>query len=145
MGRAITETTNIVDYLVLGSGNEKGRKSMKKKAGMIFVFLVICVAILLPDGSQQAKMQLTTEQKKFNTELIELRAKVNQLERELEVMKKVIRINGQNVDISTGGSLKIQGTDVSVEGKARAQFRGGTVTVQASGTNTIQGSLVKIN
>ena len=90
-------------------------------------------------------MQLTTEQKKFDTEMIELRAKVNELEKELEVMKKVIRINGQNVDISTGGSVKIQGRDVSVEGSARAQFRGGMVTVQASGTNTIQGSLVKIN
>ncbi|MEA3421346.1 MAG: hypothetical protein U9Q97_06690 [Acidobacteriota bacterium] len=83
--------------------------------------------------------------KKINTELIELRAKVNKLERELETMKRIIKINGRNVDINTGGSVKIRGSNVSVEATATAQLKGNNVTVQASGINTIRGSLVKIN
>jgi len=118
---------------------------MKKNIIMIIVFLIICTAILLPAGLQKAQLQQTTQQKKFNTELIELRAKVNQLEKELEMLKRIIKINGPNVDINTGGSVKIRGSIVSVEATATAQLKGHMVTVQASGINTIRGSLVKIN
>jgi len=118
---------------------------MKKNIIMIIVFLVICTAILLPAGLQKAQLQQTVQQKKFNTELIELRAKVSQLEKELETLKRIIRINGPNVDINTGGTVKIRGSIVSVEATATAQLKGRMVTVQASGINTIRGSLVKIN
>ena len=85
------------------------------------------------------------QQKKINTELIELRAKVNKLKRELEAMKRIVKISGSNVDINTGGTVKIRGRIVSVEAAQTAQLKGGNVTVQASGINTIRGSLVKIN
>lgn len=118
---------------------------MKKNIIIIIVFIVICTAILLPAGLQKVQLQQTVQQKKIDTELIELRAKVNKLERELETMKRIIKINGPNVDINTGGTVKIRGRIVSVEATTTAQLKGRMVTVQASGINTIRGSLVKIN
>lgn len=134
-----------VNRIILGKDIILRREGMKKNIIMIIVFLVICTAILLPAGLQKAQLQQTTQQKKFNTELIELRAKVNHLEKELEMMKRVIKINGPNVDIKTAGSIKIRGASVLVEAVATAQLKGSMVTVQASGINTIQGKLVKIN
>jgi len=118
---------------------------MKKNIIMIIVFLVICTTILLSAGLQKVQLQQTIQPKKFNTELIGLRTKVNQLEKELEILKKVIKINGSNLDINTVGNIKIQGARVSVEAATTAQLKGSRVTVQASGVNTIQGTLVKIN
>ena len=117
---------------------------MKKNIIMIIVFIVICTVVLLPAGLKKVQLQETVQLKRLNTELIELRAKINKLERELETMKRIIKISGSNVDINTGGTVRIRGSKVSVEAIATAQLKGSSVTVQASGINTIRGSLVKI-
>lgn len=45
----------------------------------------------------------------------------------------------------TPASINIQSTQVTVNGTAQARMAGGLVNIQASGINTIQGALVKIN
>ena len=111
---------------------------------MIIIF-ILCVLTLRPAGSQKVQQLQKVQPQKFDTEMIELRARIEQLEKELELMKKIIQIRGANVEINTGGNIKMRASTISVEAGLKAEMKGTMVTVQASNTNIIKGSLVRIN
>jgi len=75
----------------------------------------------------------------------DLQAKVDKLEKELELLKKVIKIRGADVDIQAAGNVKIRALNITVEAVTNAQFKGTKVTVQSVGANTIKGMPVLIN
>jgi DNA-binding protein YbaB len=121
------------------------RKGMKKIAVMVIFCLIVCCVAWLSAGFQKSQLQLSPQQREIKSQTDKLQEKVLQLERELETLKRVIRISGANVDILANGNVKIRARSVSVEAMANAQVKGTMVTVQASGMNTIKGLPVRIN
>ena len=118
---------------------------MKKIAIMIIFFLIVCLAVWLPAELQKGQIERTPQKKVLKLQGDDLQAKVDKLEKELELLKKVIRINGTNVDIQAVGNVKIRASNISIEAVTNAQFKGTKVTVQSSGANTIKGMPVMIN
>lgn len=118
---------------------------MKKTALMIILSLIVCLVAWLPAGLHNDQIKQTTQQRVLKSQTDVLQAKVNQLERELEMLKRVIRISGANVDILADGNVKIRARNISVEAGTNAQFKGTMVTVQSTGPNTIKGMPVLIN
>jgi len=118
---------------------------MKKITIMIIFFLIVCLVVWLPAGLQKGQVERIPQKKVIKLQSDDLQAKVNQLERELELLKKVIKIRGPNVDIQAAGAVKISATNITVEAAANAQFKGTNVTVQSAGANTIKGKPVLIN
>lgn len=118
---------------------------MKKITIMIIFFLIVCLVVWLPAGFQKSQIERTPQKKVLKLQGDDLQAKVDKLEKELELLKKVIRISGGNVDIQAIGDVKIRASNISVEAVAKAQFKGTKVTVQSSGANTIIGMPVMIN
>jgi hypothetical protein len=118
---------------------------MKKITIMIIFFLIVCLVVWLPAGLQKSQVERIPQKKVIKLQSDDLQAKVNQLERELELLKKVIKIRGPNVDIQAAGAVKIRATNITVEAAANAQFKGTNVTVQSAGANTIKGKPVLIN
>jgi len=118
---------------------------MKKIAPMIIFCLIVCLVAWLSAGFQKSQLQLSPQQREIKSQTDKLQAKVMQLERELALLKRAIRISGANVDIFANGNVKIRATSISVEAAANAQVRGTMVTIQASGPNTIKGLPVRIN
>jgi hypothetical protein len=118
---------------------------MKKIAIMIIFFFIICSAVWLPAGLEEGQIKQIPPKKVLKLQDDDLQAKVDRLEKELELLKRVIRINGANVDIQTVGNVKISASSISVEAVANAQLKGAMVTVQSSGRNTIKGMPVMIN
>jgi len=118
---------------------------MKRIAIMIIFFLIICLAVWLPAELQKGQIERTPQKKVLKLQGDDLQAKVDKLEKELELLKKVIRIRGANVDIQVAGNVRIHANNISVEAMTNAQFKGMKVTVQSSGINTIKGMPVMIN
>ncbi len=118
---------------------------MKRIAIMIIFFLIICLAVWLPAELQKGQIERTPQKKVLKLQGDDLQARVDKLEKELELLKKVIRISGANVDIQAAGNVKIRANNISVEAMTKAQFKGTMVTVQSSGMNTIKGMPVMIN
>jgi hypothetical protein len=118
---------------------------MKKIAIMIIFFFIVCSAVWLPAGLEEGQIKQIPQKKVLKLQNDDLQAKVDRLEKELELLKRVIRINGANVDIQAVGNVKISAGNVSVEAVNNAQFKGTMVTVQAGGRNTIKGMPVMIN
>jgi hypothetical protein len=112
--------------------------------GIIF-FLIVCLVVLLPAKPQKAQLKVMPQQSVSKAQVDDLQKKVNQLQRELELLKRVIRISGQNVDILSNGSVKIRATNVSVEARVDAQLKGTRITVQSTAQNIIRGVPVLIN
>jgi type VI secretion system secreted protein VgrG len=56
-----------------------------------------------------------------------------------------ISINGKDVKVEAMKDFKAKATQVEVNGSAKNDLKGAMVTLEASGINTIKGSLVKIN
>ena len=121
------------------------RKGMKKIVPLIILCLTVCLVAWLSAGFQKSQLQLSPQQREIKSQTDKLQAKVLQLERELALLKRAIRISGTNVDIAAAGNVRIRATSVSVEAAANAQMRGAMVTIQASGSNTIKGMPVLIN
>ncbi len=118
---------------------------MKKIAIMIIFFLIICLAVWLPAELQKGQIERTPQKKVLKLQGDDLQARVDKLEKELELLKKVIRISGANVDIQAVGNVKIRASIILVEARTSAQLKGHTVTVQSAGANTIKGMPVLIN
>jgi hypothetical protein len=118
---------------------------MKKIAITIIFFFIVCSVVSLPAGSQKDQIKQIPQEKVLKLQDDDLQAKVDKLEKELELLKKVIRISGADVDIQTVGNINISASNISVEAVTNAQFRGTMVTVQSVGTNTIKGMPVMIN
>ncbi len=118
---------------------------MKKIAFMVIFCLFVCCVAWLSAGFQKSQLQLSPQQREIKSQTDKLQAKVIQLERELNTLKRAIRISGANLDISAGGNIRIRARSVSVEAVTNAQVKGTMVTVQASGPNTIKGLPVRIN
>ncbi len=118
---------------------------MKKITIMIIFFLIVCLAVWLPAELQKGQIERIPQKKVLKLQGDDLRAKVDKLEKELELLKKVIKIRGPNVDIQAAGTVKIRGSIILVEAAASAELKGTTVTVQSSGMNTIKGAPVMIN
>ncbi len=114
---------------------------MKKIAIMIIFFLIVW----LPAELQKGQIERTPPKKVLKLQGDDLRTKVDKLEKELELLKKVIRIRGADVDIQAVGNIKIRAINITVEAVTNAQFKGTNVTVQSVGTNTIKGMPVIIN
>ena len=55
-----------------------------------------------------------------------------------------LKVGSNKIVISTSG-IAIEGTKVEIKGSISAKIEGGLVNVEASGINTIKGSMVKIN
>lgn len=118
---------------------------MKKIAIMIIFFFIVCSAVWLPAGLEKDQIKQIPQKKVLRLQDDDLQAKVDRLEKELELLKKVIRIKGANVDIQAVGNVKISASNISVEAAADAQFKGAMITVQSVGANTIKGMPVMIN
>jgi hypothetical protein len=118
---------------------------MKKIAIIIIFFFIVCSAIWLPAGLEKDQIKQIPQKKVLKLQNDDLQAKVDRLEKELELLKRVIRINGANVDIKAVGSVKISASNILVEAVSNAQLKGAMVTVQSSGKNTIKGMPVLIN
>ncbi len=118
---------------------------MKNIASVVIFLLIVCLVVWLPAKQQKTQLKVMPQQSVLKSQVDDLQAKVNQLQRELELMKKVIRISGPNVDILSNGNLKIRATNIFVEAGLDAQLKGMKVTVQSSGPNTIRGLPVLIN
>jgi len=99
----------------------------------------------LSAGLQQSQLQLSPQQREIKSQTDKLQAKVMQLEKELDLLKRTIRISGANVDIVADGNVRIRARSISVEAATNAQVKGTMVTIQASGPNTIKGMPVRIN
>jgi type IV secretory pathway protease TraF len=117
---------------------------MTKKAGLVTIVFVICMVFLLPAAARKAQIKQVTPQTVVKSEVSELRARIDRLEKELELMKRFIKISDEDIIIE-GGTVRINGRDVAVEGSLNTQIKGRAVTVQASGENVIKGALVRIN
>ncbi len=118
---------------------------MKRIAIMIIFFLIICLAVWLPAELQKGQIERTPQKRVLKLQGDDLRARVDKLEKELELLKKVIRIRGADVYIQAAGNVKIRAVNITVEAVTNAQFKGAQVTVQSSGANTIKGMPVLIN
>ncbi len=118
---------------------------MKKIAIMIIFFLIVCLAVWLPAELQKGQIERTPQKKVLKLQDDDLQARVDKLEKELELLKKVIKIRGPDVDIQAAGTVKIRASIILVEARASAQLKGHTVTVQSNGANTIKGMPVLIN
>ncbi len=118
---------------------------MKKITIMIIFFLIVCLSVWLSAELQKGQIERTPQKKVLKLQGDDLQARIDKLEKELELLKKVIRINGANVDIQAIGNVKIRASNISIEAVANAQFKGTKVTVQSSGANTIKGMPVMIN
>lgn len=118
---------------------------MKKIAVMIIFFLIVCLAVWLPAELQKGQIERTPQKNVLKLQGDDLQARVDKLEKELELLKKVIKIRGPNVDIQAAGTVKIRASIILVEARASAQLKGHTVTVQSAGANTIKGMPVLIN
>ena len=118
---------------------------MKKITIMIIFFLIVCLVVWLPAGLQKGQVERIPQKKVIKLQADDLQAKVDKLEKELELLKKVIKIRGHDVDIQAAGTVKIHASNISVEAVANAQFKGTKVTVQSSAANTIKGMPVIIN
>ena len=118
---------------------------MKKIAIMIIFFLIVCLAVWLPAGLQKGQVERIPQKKVIKLQSDDLQAKVDKLEKELELLKKVKKIRGPNVDIQAAGTVKIRASNITVEAAANAQFKGTNVTVHSVGANTIKGKPVLIN
>jgi hypothetical protein len=121
------------------------RKGMKKITPMIIFCLIVCCVAWLSAGFQKSQLQLSPQQREIKSQTDRLQAKVLQLERELNSLKRAIRISGADLDISADGNVRIRARSVSVEATVNAQVKGNMVTLQASGPNTIKGLPVRIN
>ena len=118
---------------------------MKKTALMLIFCLIVCSVAWLSAGFQKSQLQLSPQQREITSQAEKLQARVTQLEKELALLKRVIKISGANVDIIADGNVRIRARSILVEAAINAQFKGTMVTVQASGTNTIKGMPVMIN
>jgi len=118
---------------------------MKKIAIMIIFFLIVCLAVWLPAELQKGQIERIPQKNVLKLQGDDLQARVDKLEKELELLKKVIKIRGPNVDIQAVGNVKIRALNITVEAVTNAQFKGANVTVQSSGANTIKGMPVLIN
>ena len=118
---------------------------MKKIAIMIIFFIIICLAAWLPAELQKGQIERTPQKKVLKLQGDDLQAKVDKLEKELELLKNVIRIRGADVDIQAVGNVKIRALNITVEAVTNAQFKGAMVIVQSAGANTIKGMPVLIN
>jgi hypothetical protein len=118
---------------------------MKKITIMIIFFLIVCLVVWLPAGLQRDQVRQIPQKKVVKLQADDLQAKVDKLEKELELLKKVIKIRGGDVDIRAAGNVKIRASIILVEAGASAQLKGQTVTIQSAGANTIKGMPVLIN
>ena len=118
---------------------------MKKITIMIIFFLIVCLVVWLPAGLQKGQVERIPQKKVIKLQDDDLQARVEKLEKELELLRKVIKIRGPDVDIQAAGTVKIRASNITVEAVANAQFKGAMVTVQAAGVNTIKGLSVLIN
>lgn len=118
---------------------------MKKTAVMLIFCLIVCLVAWLSAELQQSQLQLSPQQREIKSQADKLQARVTQLEKELELLKRVIKISGANVDIVADGNVRMRARSILVEAEINAQFKGTMVTVQASGPNTIKGLPVRIN
>ena len=118
---------------------------MKKITILIIFFFVVCLVVWLPAGLQKGQVERIPQKKVIKLQSDDLQAKVDKLEKELELLKKVIKIRGPNVDIQAAGTVKIRASNITVEAAANAQFKGTNVTVHSVGANTIKGKPVLIN
>ncbi len=118
---------------------------MKKIAIMIIFFLIVCLAAWLPAELQKGQIERIPQKKVLKLQGDDLQAKVDKLEKELELLKKVIKIRGPNVDIQAAGTVKIRASIILVEAAASAELKGATVTVQSVQANIIKGKPVLIN
>jgi len=118
---------------------------MKRITIVIIFFLSVCLVVWLPAGLQKDQVKRIPQKKVAKLQRDDLQEKVDKLEKELELLKKVIKIRGPNVDIQAAGNVKIRATNITVEAAANAQFKGAMVTVQAAVVNTIKGAQVLIN
>jgi hypothetical protein len=118
---------------------------MKKITVLIIFFLIVCLVVWLPAGLQKDQVKQIPQKKVVKLQSDDLQAKVDKLEKELELLKKVIKIRGPDVGIQAAGTVKIRASNITVEAAANAQFKGAMVTVQAAGVNTIKGKQVLIN
>ena len=118
---------------------------MKKIAIMTIFFLIVCFVAWMPAGFQKDQVQRIPPKKELRRQGDDLQAKVDKLEKELELLKKVIKIRGPDVGIQAAGTVKIRASNITVEAAANAQFKGAMVTVQAAVVNTIKGAQVLIN
>jgi uncharacterized membrane protein len=121
------------------------RKGMKNIASVVIFLLIVCLVVWLPAKQQKTQLKVMPQQSVLKSQVDDLQVKVNQLQRELELLKRVIRISGPNVDILSNGNVKIRATNISVEARIESQLKGMKVTVQSSGPNTIRGQPVLIN
>lgn len=118
---------------------------MRNIASVVIFLLIVCLVVWLPAKQQKAQLKVMPQQSVLKSQVDDLQTKVNQLQMELELLKRVIRISGPNVDILSNGNVKIRATNISVEASLDAQFKGTRITVQSSGPNTIRGMPVLIN
>lgn len=118
---------------------------MKNIALVIIFFLIVFLVVWLPARPQKAQLKVIPQQNVLKSQVDNLQTKVNQLQKELELLKRVIKINGANVDILSNGILKIRAVNISVEARVDAQLKGTRITVQSTGMNTIRGLPVMIN
>ena len=81
---------------------------MKKIAIMIIFFLIVCLAVWLPAELQKGQIERTPQKKVLKLQDDDLQARVDKLEKELELLKKVIKIRGPDVDIQAAGTVKIR-------------------------------------
>ena len=102
--------------------------------------------------AQQLYKQTGTNMTMYTQKIDTLQLRIKRMEKELAELRKVIKINGSNVEIKSQGTLQLNGSNLSMNSQSKLNIKGVTLTMKSttmaltSGSEMkLKGSIIKLN
>jgi len=134
---------------------------MKKNTIGITLILMIVLGVWLSASPQlQVKNKQNINLKAYTKQFDTMKLRIQKLENELIQMKKVIRINGNNVEIVSPARLKLNARSLILNAKQDMRFEStinvifksnimsqssGAMTIKSSGRMSLKAGLIRLN
>lgn len=125
---------------------------MKRYAPVFLILVFIAFVLWVSMPAQQVYKPQASSTHVYTQKIDTLQLRIKSMEKELAELRKVIKINGGNVEINSRGTLHLKGSNLFMESQGKLNVKGiklnmdaTTMALKSSSQLTLNSSLIKLN